>query len=243
MLIAALMAAVAIGMLFLGCVLVVEAVPSSGGGGLYFSDPQTAVMGVTLFAQAVAFLAIQQIGTAAVAFGTVQYLRGQQVAFGRCLSHGFAVMLPVTGTTCAATLIVGIPLAGVALLGSFVSEAFFLVSLVSAPLLACPFAVVVPVATLERAGVRQALARSVSLVRDNYFRTLALLLLLAAISFAGLVLLGMTSDIVGDFTFLISIAALLAVAVFAAIAAAVTYVELRQIKEGFGAEEVAKLFD
>ena len=67
--------------------------------------------------------------------------------------------------------------------------------------------------------------------------------LLAAVFFAGTVLLGMASDIVWDFTFLISIPALLANAVFAAIAVAVTYVDLRQIKEGFGTEEVAKLFD
>ena len=243
MLVAALLAVAAIGMLFFGCVLVIEAIPSSGGGGLYFNDTQTAVMGVTLFAQVVAFLAVQQIGTAAVGFGTVQHLRGQQVPFGRCLSHGFAVMLPVAGTACAAALIVGVPLAGVVLLGSSISEAFFLATPVIAPLLACPFAVVVPVATLERAGVRQALARSVSLVRGNYLRTLGLLLLFGALSFAGTVLLGMASDILWDFTFLISIAALLAIAVFAAIAVAATYIELRRIKEGFDPEEVARLFD
>jgi hypothetical protein len=240
MLIGALLAAAAIGMLFFGCIVIIEAIPSRGGGGFDFNDTQTAIMWAVLFCEVVAGIAVLQIGAAAVAFGTVQYLRGQQTPFGRCLSHGFTVMLPA----CAAALIVGAPLAGLVLLGFFtINGAFFLAAPVLALLLAVPFLVVVPAAALERAGIRQALARSVSLMRGNYLRLLGLLLLLAAASFAGTVLLGLASDILWDFTFLISIAALLAIAVFAAIAVAVTYVELRRIKEGFGAEEVAKLFD
>jgi hypothetical protein len=240
--IAGLLAAAAIGMLFFGCIVVIETMPSAGGG-FNFTDSQTAVMFVTLFAMAIAGLAILQIGAAAIAFGTVQHLRGQHAAFGRCLSHGFAVMLPVTGTACAAALIVGVPLCGVALLGTFVSEAFFLAVPVLALLLACPFVVAAPAAALERTGIGQALARSVTLTRDNYLRMLGLLLLLGAASFGGTVLLGMASDVLWDFTSLISIAVFLALGVFAAILVAVAYLELRRLKEGFGAEEIAAAFD
>jgi len=242
LLIAVLLAAVAIGMLFFGCILVLEAMPS-GGGGFNFTDSQTAVMFATLFAMAVAGLAIQQIGAAAIAFGTVQLLRGQAASFGRCLGHGFSVMLPVTGAAAVVALIVGLPALAFAFLGSMVSEALFLVELVLAPLLACPFLVVVPVAAMERGGVWQALARSVRLTRGSYFRVLGLVLLLAAVSIAVIALFAFASDVLWDLSILFSIAAVLAIGTFAAILTAVAYVELRQVTEGFGAEEIAKLFD
>jgi hypothetical protein len=244
LLIAALLAVAVFGMLFFGCVVIIEAMPSSGGGGFYFNDAQTAVMSVTLFVQAVAGLAFLQIGAASVAFGTVQHLRGQPAPFGRCLGHGFAVMLPVVGAAGLASLIVGLPLIGVVLFGILTAnEAFFLATLVIGPLLACPFVVTVPAAALERTGVRRALARSVSLTRGNYLRILGLLLLFAAMSLAAFVTFGLAADVLRDFTFLLFIALLLAIGVFAAIVIAVTYVELRSIKEGTGAEELARSFD
>lgn len=243
LLIAGLLSVVAIVMLFFGCILVIEAMPSAGGGGFDFTDSQTAVMFATLFAMVVAGLAIQQIGGAAVCFGTVQLLRGQEAAFGRCLSHGFSVMLPVTATAAIVGLIVGLPALAFVFLGAEVSEALFLVGPVLAPFLACPFLVAVPAAAMERAGVGQALSRSIALTRGSYFRVLGLLLLLAAVSIAVIALLAFASDVLWDLSMLFSIVVLLAVGTFAAILAAVSYVELRRITEGFGAEEIAKLFD
>lgn len=242
LLIAGLLSGVAIVVLFFGCILVIETMPS-GGGGFNFTDSQNAVMGVTLFAMAVANLAIQQIGGAAISFGTVQLLRGQEASFGRCLGHGFSVMLPVTVTAALVALIVGLPMLAFVFLGSLVSETLFLVGPVLAPFLASPFLVAVPVAAMERAGVAQALARSIRLTRGSYFRVFGLLLLLAAASIALIALLAFASDVLWDLSMLFSIAVALAVGTFAAILAAVAYVELRQVTEGSGAEEIAKLFD
>jgi len=242
LLIGGLLAGAAIVMLFFGCILVIEAMPS-GGGGFNFTDSQTVVMFATLFAMAVAGLAIQQIGGAAITFGTVQLLRGQEAGFGRCLGHGFSVMLPVAGTAAAVALIVGLPILAFVFLGSMVSEDLFFVAPLLAPLLACPFLVAVPVVAMERSGAGQALARSVRLTRGSYFRVLGLLLLLAVAFVAVTALFGFASDVLWDLSVLISIAAILAVGTFAAILAAVLYVELRRVTEGFGAEEIAKLFD
>jgi len=241
-LIAVVLAIAAVAMLFFGCTMIIEAMPG-GGGGLEFNDAQSAVMTATLCIQVVVGFSILQIGAAAVAFGTVQYFRSVTAPFGRCLGHGFAVMLPVVGAASVAALIVSLPIVGAVLLGGYVSEAFFLAGPIIAFLLAVPFAVAVPAAALERASVRSALARSLSLVRNNYFRTLGLLLLLGAISFGAGVLLGLASDILGDLILLVSIAVMLAIGVFAAVVMAVTYVELRHVNEGFGAEELANLFD
>lgn len=242
LLIAGLLSGVAIVMLFFGCILVIETMPSAGGG-FNFTDSQTAVMYATLFAMAVASFAIQQIGGAAVSFGTVQLLRGQEAGFGRCLRHGFSVMLPVTVTAALVALIVGLPMLALVFLGAMVSEALFLLSPVLAPFLASPFLVAVPVAAMERAGVGQVLARSIRLTRGNYFRLFGLVLLLAAVSIALFALFAFASDVLWDLSILFSIVVIVAVATFAAILAAVAYVELRRVTEGFGAEEIAKLFD
>lgn len=251
LLIAGLLACIAAGMMFFGCIFVIGAMRLSAGGGIgdgfHFNDSETAIVGATVFAIAVVGPAIQQIGAAAVAFGTVQLLRGQQAEFGRCLKHGFAVMLPVTGTAAVVSLILAIPVFGLGIAGATDNTGLAVISLglvvVPAPLLVCLFLVAVPVAAMERAGVGRALARSIRLTRGSYFRVLAMLLVLAAVYSAVIFLLGMLAHTLWDLATLVAIAALLAISTFAAVVVAVAYAELCRVKDGFGAEEIATLFD
>ena len=244
MLLAGLLAGIAIGILFFGCILAIEIMPSGGGGdGFYISDSETVVIGATLAVMAAAGLAILQVGAAAVAFGTVQYLRGQPGDFGRCLNHGFAVMAPAAGTALLVELITGIPAAGLAAFGIIADSPIIFVGLVLAPLIAVPFLVAVPAAALERKGVSSALARSIELTRGSYGRLLGILLLMAAVYVAIVALMGTAVDVIVGIILPFTLAALLAYGTFAAVLAAVLYLELRRVKEGNGAEDTAKLFD
>jgi hypothetical protein len=244
MLLSGALAAIAIGILFFGCILAIEIIPSSGGGdGFYISDLETVVMGTTLAVMAAAALAILQVGGAAIAFGTLQHMRGQQADFGRCLGHGFAVMAPAAGTALLVGLITGIPAAGLVALGIIADSPIVFIGLVLAPLIAVPFLAAVPAAALERKGVSSALARSIELTRGSYGRLLGILLLLAAAYVAIMTLLGTALDVIISFLMPFSLAALLAYGTFAAVLAAVLYLELRRVKEGVGAEEMARLFD
>jgi hypothetical protein len=112
-----------------------------------------------------------------------------------------------------------------------------------APLIAVPFLVAVPAAALERKGVSSALARSIELSRGNYWRLLGLLLLMGIVYVAIVVTMGGTVDVIVGIILPFSLAAVLAYGTFAAVLAAVLYLELRHVKEGPGAEEMAKLFD
>ncbi len=200
-------------------------------------------MAVTLAVMAAASFAILQIGGAAVAFGTLEHLRGQPADFGRCLNHGFSVMAPVSGTAMLVALIAGIPSAGFAILGALADSPVVFAGLSCALLIAVPFLVAVPAAALERKGVNSALARSIELSRGNYWRMLGLLLLMGAVYVAIVVVMGATVDVIVGIILPLSLAALLAYGTFAAVLAAVLYLELRRVKEGIGAEEAVKLFD
>jgi hypothetical protein len=243
MLLAGVLAGIAIGVLFFGCILAIEIMPSSGGDGFYISDSETMVMGATLAVMAAAALAVLQVGAAAIAFGTLQHLRGQQADFGRCLGHGFAVMAPAAGTALLVGLITGIPATGLVTLGIIADTPVIFVGLAVAPLIAVPFLVAVPAAALERKGVSSALARSIELSRGSYGRLLGLVLLMGTVYVAIVVVMGGTVDVIVGIILPFTLAAVLAYGTFAAVLAAVLYLELRRVKEGPGAEEMAKLFD
>ena len=244
MLLAGVLAGIAIGVLFFGCILAIEIMPSGGGGdGFYISDSETMVMVATVAVMAAAALAILQVGGAAIAFGTLQHFRDQHADFGRCLGHGFAVMAPAAGTALLVGLITGIPAAGLVALGIIADSPIIFVGLVLAPLIAVPFLVAVPAAALERKGVSSALARSIELTRGSYGRLLGLVLLMGAVYLAIVVVMGGTVDVIVGLILPFSLAAVLAYGTFAAVLAAVLYLELRRVKEGPGAEEGATLFD
>jgi hypothetical protein len=244
MLLSGVLAAIAIGILFFGCILAIEIIPSSGGGdGFYISDSETVVMGATLAVMAAAALAILQVGAAAIAIGTLQFLRGQQMDFGRCLGQGFAVAAPVSGAALLVGLVTAVPAAALAVLGTIADSPIIFVGLVLAPLIALPFLVAVPAAALERKGVSSALARSIELTRGSYGRLLGILLLMAAVYVAIVVVMGTAVDVIVGIILPFSLAAVLAYGTFAAVLAAVLYLELRRVKEGLGAEDMAKLFD
>ena len=205
---------------------------------------------------------------AATAYGTFQYLRGQPVRFWQSLQRGVAVLLPSTGIILIiglGALLIGliffIPV--LATLGDIESIesivglvlwVFFATFALFAIFAAIGVRVwmAVPVAAVERPGIFASFRRSWSLSRGHAWRMFGVLLIMIAGSFGAsmaasgviVVLLltvgGMTGMLVGQgLNILLSI---VTNALFA-IAGAVSYVELRRAKEGFGLEDIAAVFD
>jgi hypothetical protein len=222
-----------------------------------------------LVANTIASIATTAIWLAATSYGTFQYLRGQPVSFWASLRRGVSVALPCIGATFLISLvlllvgaIIAVPLfvlidqfeAGTAgvLLSIFIGFLAVIFVLVAVAFIICRMWVAIPTIAVERPGVLAALRRSWELTRGQALRVFGIILVMWAGTIgasvaAGIVVFiailsigGITGIVVGQgVNILIS---LLANALYA-IAAAVSYVELRRAKEGFGIEDIAAVFD
>lgn len=181
---------------------------------------------------------------AALVYGTIQRLRGMRVGIGESLGRGFAVIGPVFGVAVLVTLSLGI--------GLFLVIAGFFVFLTM-------FWVAIPVAVVERPGVVASMKRSLYLTKGNRWRIFGLILLVGiaqtGIGLGVLFVLGGTmaiggaalgpAGLVGSAIILV-IGTVLLNAFFSimyAVLIAITYFDLRDLKEGAGLEEIASVFD
>lgn len=169
---------------------------------------------------------------AALVRATIEDLNGQQPSFTDSLNRAIAVLLPVIGLS----LVVGI---GIGLASMLL--------LVPGIILFLRWAVAVPVLVQERLGVNDSLSRSANLTKGNRWALLgffvilyvALIVLQMVLELAAGVVIPLVGDVIG--------AALLALAstistMVASIASAVSYVELRYVKEGTDVKELAEIF-
>jgi hypothetical protein len=218
----------------------------------------------------VASMVTTAIWLAATSFGTFQYLRGQPVGFWASLRRGVSVALPCIGATILIGLIlmavgavVMVPLFALISTaedgtGGQIALAFLFIFLgaifmvIATAFIICRMWVAIPAIAVERPGVIAALRRSWELTRGQALRVFGIILVMwagtvgASIA-AGIIVIvaiiaigGITGMMVGQgLNILVS---LLANALYA-IAAAVSYVELRRAKEGFGIEDIAAVFD
>jgi hypothetical protein len=118
--------------------------------------------GVPIWLTFLVDLVIGQIVTIILIYGTVQSLRGRKAGIGECLAQGFA-RLPAA--------------IGVAILSVFAYVLGLVVLIVPGLVLVTIWAVAVPVAVAENAGIGTSLSRSVALTRERRWRVFGALAL------------------------------------------------------------------
>ena len=186
---------------------------------------------------------------AVVVSGTVQELRGQHASFGDIIARGRSAVMPVIEVVCYALIILMVGL-------------FLLV--VPIVIAAVMLWVVVPVAVLERPGRFASLRRSAELTRGSRWKIFALLLICVAVTIVNALILGLIlgmdalvkalvlSLILGMDGMTGQVSTGFAVAnyftgsfllLIGSVLGAVSYFELRNIREGVDIDEIAAVFD
>jgi hypothetical protein len=184
---------------------------------------------------------------AGVIHASVSDLSGDRASFGECLATGFRFFLPlfciglIVGICCAFGL---------------------LIFIVPGVLLALAWSVAAPTEVVERVGIFGALGRSVVLTRNHrgailglaVIYVVALWIVQSALSGGMMVSFGLGASGLGtrpgggfqNLMLLQTIVQLVLTTLFASISSAgiaSIYFELRQTKEGIGAEQLAAVFD
>jgi hypothetical protein len=184
----------------------------------------------------------------------LQQLSGRAVPLGECFAQGARRLLPVVGTGLAAGVLGGLagaPLVVGAGLAHAVSPVFLLPALlVGLPIFLHVWAslwLVVPVAVVERGGVRESLARSRELCAGSRAQIALLLAALVALvvplGVAGGVAPAALGADVARFSRLVEHGAGALSLPFFAVLTAVAYHDLRTSHEGIDSEQLAAVLD
>jgi hypothetical protein len=174
------------------------------------------------------------IATGALTYGVVQQLRGQRASFGSCVTVGLARLPAILGVGVLVALCVGLG---------------FLLLIVPGIILFCMLWVAVPVAVIERPGIRASLSRSAELTRGARGPIFLVLLVLGV--------LGKVLSLVIEAVFFrppewenlktyLVVEFLIGVVAMGSLQAtvnAVGYWQLRSSREGATIEDLAKVFD
>jgi uncharacterized membrane protein len=160
---------------------------------------------------------------------TIEDLNGKQPSFGDCIAKAISLFLP----TFAIALLVGL---GVGL--------GFLLLIVPGIMLALRWSVAVPALVQERLGVFGSMARSRDLTKGSRWALFGLFVILLVASIAIELALGTASALFGGGVPGAVVDALVTsvTSMVMSIAAAVSYVELRQVREGTSVDELAEIF-
>lgn len=178
------------------------------------------------------YMVLASILQAALVRTTIEDLNGQQPTFGDALSRAVSVLLPIIGLSLLLYLGIGI---GFALL--IIPGIYLLVR----------WSAAVPVLVHEQLGILASIKRSSELTKGSRWRIFGLFIIMiiaiSALQLAlGLLFLAVI-PIVGNIIATALVALLSAVSsVIASIAMAVSYVELRYVKEGTDVKELAEIF-
>ncbi len=209
-----------------------------------------AILGLILIF--VLIMAVNQLGVAAITYGTVQSLRGRKAGIGECLSRGLSVVGQVLGVAILGSLIVAVGAGIVYFILSFIHD---IVGILAAAIVGVAGFIVlwvaVPVAVIERPGIIASLQRSITLTAGYRWHILGVFLLLFVIAIAIVVAIGIVVAIIsvissglgGIVSFLLNVGFSLVITALAATLAAVGYYSLRVAKEGVDIGEIAKVFD
>jgi len=181
----------------------------------------------------------------AVIHATVSDLSGSRIGFGEALGTGLRNLLP---------------LIGVGLISAICVFFGFLVFIVPGVLLALAWSVATPALIVERTGLLGAFGRSLELTRDNRIQIFALAIIAIVIGFivqmaatvvAGVGSLALTAagpnpnSLVGFMGSgaIVGLISQTTTALIGAAGIASVYYELRFVKEGVGAQDLAAVFD
>ncbi len=242
-----------IAFIFIGALFMGGSSAMESGGMNMLSNPSfgfSAIVGIII--AFVIIMAIDQLGVAAITYGTVQDLRSRKAGIGECLSQGLAVVVPVVGVAVLMALIIGVAAFVVYEILSFIHP---ILGILAAVILAIAgfivFWVAVPVAVIERPGVVASLMRSVSLTTGYRWHILGIYLLMIVIAIGFVIVLGIVTAIFGFISeslgeiirFILNLGFSLLATAFVATLAAVGYYSLRVTKEGVDITDIAKVFD
>ncbi|MER9214943.1 hypothetical protein NKI54_23205 [Mesorhizobium sp. M0663] len=181
------------------------------------------------FALAMLYFVLSLLLQSALVRATIEDLSGKRPTFGDCIQIAIRYLLPTLGI--GLLVVLGAGLASIALL-------------VPGIILWLGWCVAVPVLIQERLGVFGSMSRSRALTKGSRWPLFGLFLILIIIAMViqsvmvgAVVLFGGTiiADVAGALVSTISSMVL-------SVATAVSYVELRQVKEGTSVEDLAEIF-
>ncbi|WP_439501058.1 hypothetical protein [Aminobacter ciceronei] len=211
----------------------VEAAIASAESGAAVAPPEfngTYVLtGVFFF---VVYMVLASILQAALVRATIQDLNGQQATFADALSRAVTMIVPIIGLSVLVYLGVG-----------FAS----LLLLIPGIYLLVRWSVAVPVLVQEQPGVLASMKRSSELTAGNRWRILGLLVIVFVALWVMQLVLGLLSLAIVPLLGTVvatGVAAMLSAVLsgIISIAVAVSYVELRYVKEGTDVKELAEIF-
>lgn len=188
---------------------------------------------------------------AALVYGTVRGLRGRHASLGDCIGGGLAVILPVIGVAFMTWLAVAIPAFVIGFIAVITTMWLSVLEIVIGVIVMIVLCVAIPAAVVERLGVLASLSRSAELTEGFRWQIFAIFLLfsvgtIGVVLFLGTILASV-QDSATDTGYILVILLNLALAAFFtalwAVLSAVSYHDLRVVKEGVGTEEIAAVFD
>lgn len=183
-------------------------------------------------AQGIVSFIISQIVTVTLIYGAVQALRQRQIAITECLQQGFRRLGAALGVAIIAAICVALGLIALVVPGL---------------ILMTMWAVAIPAATIEQAGVGASLSRSSALTRERRWRVFGAVLVAGIIAIVvSIIAASIAGAIAGAHSFLFTVViwALSAVSqAFSACVSATLYYFLRREKEGVEIDQIATVFD
>jgi hypothetical protein len=183
---------------------------------------------VGLFAGVLVSLVLSSLLSSSLIRATIEDLSGKHPQMGDCIKTALAVLLPAIG--------VGI-LAGLGVVDGLI------VNIVAGIILWLRWVLAIPVLVQERVGVTGSMGRSAQLTAGSRWQLFGLFLILII---AGLAIQWVIGKVLpGPGTLIGTIIAVLVQSIISMVvstATAVSYVELRQVKEGTSVGELAEIF-
>jgi hypothetical protein len=174
------------------------------------------------------YVFLYQLGHAIILYGAFQDMRGRPFGIGESLGRGLARLLPIIGLAICFGLAVGIATL-LLIIPGLIALSMFYVSL--------------PACVVERLGPLKSMSRSARLTKGHRWQILGIYLLLALV--VGIIS-GVLHIVVAPMGIVASIASFVWSSLsgaFGAVVVAVTYHDLRVLKEGVDVEQIAAVFD
>ena len=191
---------------------------------------------------------------AALVYGVLEHVRGRRAGMAACLSNGLSRILPVLGVSLLTFLYAMLAMIAVMIPSLIVGAAsrvekhafayaIFGVGVVIMAIVLTLYYVAVPVAVIERPGVRRSMGRSRDLTRGNRWRIFGLQLIWALPGTLGMASNALFSDDLRAARLAsLGLNALL-FAPLGAVSSALVYHDLRKGRDGATIEDLTKVFD
>lgn len=227
----------------------------SAGGLAGVEQSAMANYGAVSVVAGLVLLILAFLAQAALVRATIEDLNGKRPAIGDCIQialHSFFPTLGVGLVIILALILAVIVLGIISMIIPFFGGFIGLFAIIPIAMWLISISVAVPVVVQERPGVFASISRSRALTKGNRWRLFGLFLIIGiaaiglqvlftvlfegAIASGGVSTTGVIAAAVGSSLLSTIISAVISVAI------AVTYVELRRVKEGAGVDELAEIF-